>query len=626
MVAILIVEDESIVAKDIKMRLKNLGYTVSAVVTSGKEAIEKAREKPDLVLMDIVLRGDTDGIAAAETIRTQIGIPVIYVTAYADEKTLQRAKITEPYGYILKPFEDRELHTTIEVALYKHRMEKKLRESQQWLFTTLKSIGDAVIATDTRGLISFMNPAAENLTGWTEKEAVKKPLSDVFYIINEETRKRCKNTFEKIVKPGEITNLGDTAILVAKNSSERLIAHSGAPIRDELCVLGAVLIFRDITEMRTMEQEMMKAQKLESLSILAGGIAHDFNNILTAILSNANLARMYAKEDTVTEKITNIEKASLQAKGLMQQLFTFSKGGAPIKELTSIGELIEESVAFALRGSNVRYHLLIPEELWVADVDAGQISQVINNIIMNADQAMPEGGIIEVGAENVDIQDVLPLKKGAYVKVSIKDEGIGIPESHLQQIFDPYFTTKQRGSGLGLSVSYAIVRNHDGLIAAESVLGEGTTFSIYLPASREKGEKKEEELEKLQKGKGRILLMDDEESILEAASEALQCLGYTVETAQDGKEAIELYTKALKSEQPFDAVILDLTIPGGVGGRETVQHLLEIDQQVKAILSSGYPDDPIMTNFRGHGFSGVVTKPYTIKELSKTLHTVLLNE
>ncbi len=627
MVAILIVEDESIVAKDIKKRLENLGYTVSAVVTSGEEAIEKAREKPDLVLMDIVLRGDTDGIAAAETIRTQVGVPVIYLTAYADEKTLQRAKITEPYGYILKPFEDRELHTAIEVALYKHEMEKKLRESQQWLFTTLKSIGDAVIATDTQGLISFMNPAAENLTGWTEKEAVKKPLSDVFYIINEKTRERCRNTFEKIAKTGEIANLGDTAILVAKNGSERLIADSGAPIRDELCILGAVLIFRDITEKRTMEQEMMKAQKLESLSILAGGIAHDFNNILTAILSNANLARMYAKEDTVTEKITNIEKASLQAKGLMQQLFAFSKGGAPIKELTSMGEVIEESVAFALRGSNVRYHLLIPEELWFADVDAGQISQVINNIIMNADQAMPEGGIIEVGAENVDIQEGMPpLKKGAYVKISIKDEGIGIPESHLQQIFDPYFTTKQRGSGLGLSISYAIVKNHDGFITVESVLGEGTTFSIYLPASRERGEKKEEESEKPQKGKGRILLMDDKESILEAAGEALQCLGYTVDTAQDGKETIELYAKALKSEQPFDAVILDLTIPGGVGGKETVQHLSEIDPQVKAILSSGYPDDPIMTNFRAHGFSGVVTKPYTIKELSKTLHTVLRDE
>jgi two-component system cell cycle sensor histidine kinase/response regulator CckA len=624
MVKIVVVEDESIVAKDIKKRLQTLGYTVSAVVSSGEEALEVAQGNPDLYLMDIVLRGDMDGITAAERLRTQFGIPVIYVTAYADEKTLGRAKITEPYGYILKPFEDRELHTAIEVALYKHEMEKKLRESQQWLSTTLKSIGDAVIATDTEGVITFMNPVAEALTKWNQKEAVGASLSEVFHIINEETRKRCKNPFEKIVKTGKATDLANNTILVAKDGTELFIADSGAPIRDDNHILGTVLIFRDMTEKRRIEQEMLKTQKLESLSILAGGIAHDFNNILTAILSNANLARMYAEEERVTDKLTKIEKASLQAKDLMQQLFTFSKGGAPVKTTVSLKEVIKDSASFALRGSNVRCHLYLPDDMWSVDVDAGQISQVMNNIIMNADQAMPEGGIIQVREENVVIEkDAPPLKKGFYVKVSVTDQGIGILDTHLQRIFDPYFTTKQKGSGLGLSTAYAIIKNHDGYITIKSELGKGSTFNIYLPASGEREEKRGEKPGKLREGKGRILLMDDEESILEAAGELLQVLGYTVETVREGTEAVQVYRKAQEEELPFDAVVMDLTIPGGMGGKETIQDLLKIDPHVKAIVSSGYADDPVTVNYREYGFCGVVTKPYTVKELSETLHKAL---
>lgn len=625
MVRILIVEDESIVAKDIKKRLQNLGYSVSAVASSGEEAVEKARDHPDLVLMDIVLRGDMDGIAAAERISSEVGIPVVYVTAYADEKTLQRAKTTEPYGYILKPFEDRELHTTIEMALYKHEMEKRVRESEQWLATTLKSIGDAVIATDTHGVITFMNPVAELLTGWRQKDAVGRQLSDVFCIVNEETREVCENPFEKIVKKGKVTTLQDDTILIAKDGTERLIADSGAPIQDEShTISGTVLVFRDNTEKRKMEKELLKIQKLESLSILAGGIAHDFNNILTAILSNANLARMYTKEEKVIDKLTKIEKASLQAKDLMQQLFTFSKGGAPSLKTTQVKELIKDSASFALRGSNVRCHLYIPENLWSAEVDAGQISQVINNIIMNADQSMPEGGIIQVRAENVIIEENSPpLKRGSYIKISITDQGIGIPEAHLQRIFDPYFTTKQKGSGLGLSTSFAIVKNHGGHIAVESDLGSGSTFEVYLPASEGKGEGREEEPEKLKGGKGKILLMDDEECILEVASEVLEYLGYTVVTAKDGTEAVDTYRKALGSGEPFDAVIMDLTIPGGMGGKEAVENLREIDPHVKAIVSSGYSDDPVTVQYKEYGFCGVVMKPYTVQELSETLHTVL---
>jgi len=412
-----------------------------------------------------------------------------------------------------------------------------------------------------------------------------------------------------------------TTTTIAPTGTISIIAGCSAPIRDGI-ILGTVLVFRDITEQRKMEQELLRTQKLESLGILAGGVAHDFNNILTAILGNANLARMYAAQDDVTEKLTKIEKMSLQAKDLTQQLLTFSQGEAPCKKTVSLKELIEDSASFALRGSNVRCSFSVPDDLWLVSVNAGQISQVINNIIMNADQAMPEGGVITVRAENVTVEEnVLPLNPGDYVKIAITDQGVGIPKAHLQRIFDPYFTTKQKGSGLGLSICYSIVKNHDGHINAESELEAGTTFYIYLPTSQEKEEKRAEP-EGLLRGGGKILLMDDEESILEADGEALQCLGYTVVSARDGKEVLEHYRKALR-EEPFDVVIMDLTVPGGMGGEKAIQELKKIDPSVRAIVSSGYSNDPIVAHYREYGFCGVVIKPYTIKELGEILHKVL---
>jgi len=326
--------------------------------------------------------------------------------------------------------------------------------------------------------------------------------------------------------------------------------------------------------------------------------------------------------------LTEAEKASLRARDLTKQLLIFSLGGAPIKKILSIAEVIKDSTLFALRGSKVRCEFSLPADLWPVEVDEGQISQVINNLIINADQAMPEGGIIEVCTENITIDAGygFPVKEGEYIKISIKDQGVGIPEEYLTKIFDPYFTTKQKGSGLGLSTTYSIIKNHQGYITLESKTREGTTFYIYLPALPKEFLTKKEEEEKIFTGGGKILVVDDEKMVRDVTGNMLKLIGYESESAGDGAEAVEVYKKARESQQSFDAIILDLTIPGTMGGRETIKKLMEIDSEVKAIVCSGYSNDPVMANFREYGFSGFLVKPYKVEELNEILQRIITDK
>jgi len=627
-IQILIVEDDGIIAKDIQNTLEGLGYAVAAITSNAEGAIEKAAEtQPDLVLMDIMLEGDMDGVEAAEQIRDRFGIPVVYLTAHADEKTLHRAKTTGPYGYILKPFNEMELHTNIEIALYKSGLEKKLKENEQLLATTLRSIGDAVITTDVNGSVTFMNPVAESLTGWRQKDAVRRPLKDVFNIIDEHTGEQIEDPVTRVLRDGVAVGLANNTVLIARDGTKRSIDDSGAPIKD--CkgnIMGVVLVFRDITEKRRAERELLKADKLESLGVLSGGIAHDFNNILTSILGNISIAKMFAKPgDKIFERLEEAENDCVRARVLTQKILTFSRGGAPIMKTAFISELLRDSASFALSGSNVRCEFSIPDDLWRIEVDEGQIAQAISNLIINASQAMPGGGVINLLAENivVDEKQGIPLNNGGYVKISVTDHGIGIPKEHFQQIFDPYYTTKRGGSGLGLAIAYSIVKRHNGYIDVKSIPGKETTFSIYLPASPKEALAEKESGEKIRGGKGKILVMDDEKMIRDVVGDMLGILGYEAEFAKDGAEAVELYKKAEQSVRPFDAVIMDLTVPGGMGGKEAVRKLAEIDPEVKAIVSSGYSDDPVMADFRKYGFSNVVAKPYNIKELGDALYEVL---
>jgi len=502
-----------------------------------------------------------------------------------------------------------------------------IEAEKERLNVTLRSVGDGVIATDTKGHVVLMNPIAEALTGCTEKEAIGKPIEAVFHVVNEKTNQVCESPVRKVLEKGAIVGFANHSVLLSRDGTRRIIAESGAPIRDSQGeIIGVVLVFRDITDRVKMAEALVRNQKLESVGMLAGGIAHDFNNILTTIIGNIFLAkRALDPKDEIFELLEDAEKASSRAQALTQQLLTFSKGGAPVKKTASISQTIRDSCSFILRGSGSRCDFSIAEDLWPIEADVGQLNQVINNIVINANQAMPEGGIIEVGAENKVIEDRcdLPLVPGRYVKISIQDQGVGIAERHLMKIFDPYFTTKHKGSGLGLATAFSIINKHDGHITVASQLGVGTTFHIYLPASEKEALRPEMEKERPILGHGKILLMDDDEMLRKTAGRMLGLLGYEVTFAEDGAEAIEKYKAAKGSDRPYAAVILDLTVPGGMGGKEAIKRLLEIDPEVKAIVSSGYSDDPVLSNFRDYGFKGMAIKPYSPELLGQVLHDVL---
>ena len=385
-----------------------------------------------------------------------------------------------------------------------------------------------------------------------------------------------------------------------------------------------LIIAGDITERRKVEEERQKVGKLESLGILAGNLAHDFNNFLTGILSNISLAKTQVDpEDKIYDILTDSENAAKSARSLSQQLLTFSKGGEPIKERISIEELIKKSANFVLSGSKVKCIYNFQEGLWPIEADRGQIRQVISNLVLNAVQAMPGGGVVNISAENVKTDESLPQKEGRYVKVTIQDEGIGIPREFLSKMFDPFFTTKQKASGLGLSTVYSIVKRHNGYIIVNSEVGVGSSFYIYLPTLVKEAKKEEKKAEETLRGSGKILVMDDMEFIRKAVSRALSQFGYEVIGTPNGDETIRLYREAMESKEPFDVVILDLTIPGGMGGLNTMKELKKIDPEVKAIVSSGYSNDPVMSGYEKYGFKAAVLKPFTSEEIVKKVNNVI---
>jgi PAS domain S-box-containing protein len=532
-----------------------------------------------------------------------------------DRKPLTETQITESTLQIFAARAAAEIE--------RKRSEEALAAEKERLAVTMRSMADGFITIDNSGSVLMLNSVAEHLTGWSQEDGIGKPLSTVFRLLNERNRKSYSHALQRIVEAGVAEGLDGPALIIARDGTERLIESNAAPIRDRSGGrIGAVVVFRDVTEKRRMDEERQKADKLESLGVVAGGIAHDFNNLLTAILGNLSLALLKKDLDIeVGERLAAAKRATNRAQELAQQLLTFAKGGAPIKQTSAIQQLLRDTMSLTLHGSKVLCEFNLADDLWPVDIDPGQISQVINNLAQNADQAMPAGGVLRVHAENFELPTdsvSLGLRAGRWVRVAIQDQGIGIPEEYVKKIFDPYFTTKPKGSGLGLATAYSIIKNHHGIIAVDSQPGEGSTFTICLPASEnELLQVQTSEPVPMAQGSPRVLVLDDEEAICMLVTCALEPLGYEVTETNDGTQAIAAYEKAMSDGRPYDLFISDLTIPGGMGGQETIKRLTEIDPNIRAIVSSGYANDPVMSRHEEYGFCGMIAKPYEIDALGR---------
>jgi PAS domain S-box-containing protein len=651
---ILVVEDERIVAEDIRSSLNRLGYKVSGIASTADEAIRKAGEMiPDLVLMDIMLQGNLDGVDAAAHIRSYFNIPIVYLTAYADNATLQRAKQTEPYGYLLKPIEVRELHSAIETALYKHGMEKKLKESERWLATTLRSIGDAVIATDAKGRIRYMNPVSEALTGWKQAEAQGRDLTDVFRILHEETRRPAENPAARAVREGIVIGLLDHTWLVSRDGNEIPIDDSAAPIRDDHgTIVGSVLVFRDISERRraeavlrasqaterrltetqkVLEEQLRQAQKMEAIGRLAGGVAHDFNNLLTAILGYTDFMLLSLSEDDPHRNdLLEIRKATDRASALTRQLLAFSRKQMLQPKVLDLNVVVGDSLKMLRRliGEDIELVTELEPALGRVKADPSQVVQVILNLALNARDAMPGGGKLTLRTANVALNpsytrlyvDVAP---GPYVLLAVSDTGCGMDEATRSHLFEPFFTTKRegKGTGLGLSTVYGIVKQSGGHIAVSSELGKGSTFEMYLPRIGEtiQAQPAQEDVAPVPRGTETILLVEDEDMVRGLVRTLLVMNGYTVLDARDPGEALQ------RSEHfagTIHLLVTDMVMPVMSGG-ELAKRLAARRPGLKVLYMSGHTSSHHGRTATAETELPFLQKPFKPDALARLIRAVL---
>jgi two-component system, cell cycle sensor histidine kinase and response regulator CckA len=480
----------------------------------------------------------------------------------------------------------------------------------------LESMTEGVMEITGDAKIVYANPTAAALIGLPEEELLASAFPHLFD----------GSDRDKIMS---LLNARESALQCIVEDSPLMI--KGKQVSLKLLPVkrggtGTIVILEDVTERINMQAELLQAQKIKAIGTLAGGIAHDFNNALTGIVGNIALARLSAEQgQSISKNLDEAERACWKARDLTRQLLPFSKGGRPLKKPAFLPSVLKDICHEALRGYDVECECCLPEDLWRVEIDLNQVRDAVTNLLLNAVQMMPEGGTIRVLGENAPAESERPLQisQDKYVRVSIQDQGGGIPEEHLGRIFEPYFTTREARRGLGLASTHAIISQHGGCITVESELGVGTTFHIFLPAM----ENDASAAENLCKGpaarKGKVLVMDDQDMVREVAEGMLSHLGYLVAVAKDGSEAIDIYQKAQQTAEPFDAVITDLTVPGGMGGKETIRELLKIDPKVRAIVCSGYSNDPIMADYREHGFSGVIEKPYRMGELQSELNKII---
>lgn len=618
---ILLVEDHPESRHTLQHLIGRRGHEVIAVGSSEEAEKLMAAEKFPFLILDWMLPGKS-GIALCQELRAQARgdeIFILLVTARQDTQDLEQALAAGANDYLTKPLDLALLNVRLSVAerqirelAERNQARAALEESARTTSEILEKTMDGFFAVDHAWNFTFVNPEAETLLGRGRAELIGKELWKEFP--------------ELIGSPFEM--------------NYRRVMTEQVPIEFEACDAtgkvwfemhaypsgrGMSVFLREISERKSIEEKRLTTSKLESLGTLAGGIAHDLNNILTVISGNIGLAQIEAPSEarSLLSYLSKAGQAAQHAARLSAQLLTFSKGGAPLKRVASIAELLGRAAEFSLYGSNLRAEMSIPADLWKANVDPGQIEQVVNALVINAREAMPHGGTVSITARNVGLgenPDAL-LPAGRYVKITVADRGSGIEEELATRIFDPYFTTKPTASGLGLAISYSIVKKHGGLLHLESSSPEGSTFVFYLPAADEQleisGPRTVEQA--LHLHHQRVLVMDDEAGIRELTSQLLGTLGYEVTAVPDGQEAVKLYERALRRGENFHAVILDATIRGGMGGLATIERLRSLDPQVIAIICSGYSDEAALSEFLAYGFRGALPKPFTRRELADVL-------
>jgi PAS domain S-box-containing protein len=617
---ILLVEDHEESRTNLHRLIERRGHEVVSVgsVEEAKLALDKA-SFPFLIL-DWMLPGQS-GIELCRELRTRAHgdeLFILLVTARADTEDLEQALAAGANDYLTKPLDIALLNVRLSVAerqirelAERNHARAALQESAKTMANILENTTDGFFAVDENWKFTYTNAQAEVLLARKRDEVIGKVLWEEFPQLKD-------SPFEENYR----------RVLTEQASIDFQASDPSGKIWFEMRAYpsngGVSVFFRDITERKRIEEERLTTSKLESLGTLAGGIAHDLNNILTVISGNIGLAQIEAPTDagTLLSFLSKAGQAAQHAAHLSSQLLTFSKGGAPLKRVCVISHLLAQAAEFSLYGSNLRADVDISPELWKAEVDPGQIEQVVNALMLNAREAMPHGGTVHLSARNIELTEPSPtLAAGRYIKITISDRGSGVPDDLATKIFDPYFTTKPIGSGLGLSISYSIVKKHGGLLHLESSSGEGATFAFFLPAVDVDvaGMEPAAVTPARRPPEQRVLVMDDEAAIRELTSQLLSTLGYEVTAVPDGLEAVKTYERALRRGEHFQAVILDATIRGGMGGLATIERLRSLDPQVTAIICSGYSDQAALSQFFNYGFRGALPKPFTRRELAEAL-------
>lgn len=634
---VLLVEDEGIVARDISNRLERMGYAVAGVASSGPEALEKTADTiPDVVLMDIKLQGEMDGIEASQSLRQRYDVPIIFLTAYADDQTLDRAKATAPFGYLLKPYQERELRSAIEVALYRHRLEQQLKETQHWLQTLLHAIGDAVLATDAVGNVCFLNGHAERLLGWTQAEAVGKDRADVFKVMNSHTGNLELPTAQAL-REGCAVSLPAGSVLITPEK-DFPIEGTITPIDAEQFA-GFAFVFRDISARlrheeleRQHDEQRHQNQKMAAIGRLAGGLAHDFNNLLTVILGNTSLVLSNLDQRDLNHRnLKDAESAAERAAELVRQLLVFSQQSSLHEQTIDLHALARTALArIKPTAANIDFRLDVEPQPWKLRGDPVQLQQAVISLCQNAAEAMRKGGSVHIEIGNISIGSERAaasagrIKPGDYVRLRLRDTGHGVRAELRPYIFEPFFTTKDptSGAGLGLALAYGIAERHGGWIECHGDVVPGARFDLYFPRYYQAADV---EIAPVMPGgpplpyprrRKTILVADDEPMVRDLVRNMLLGLDYDVLLAVDGLDAVEIFQRY---RARIDLVILDLTMPR-MSGCDAFWRLLELDPHIHVLFSSGYfaEDVPELEHGRVLGFLG---KPFQRDEVALRVRT-----